>query len=316
MTTQQSVLDDPVEPTTAGTTTPAVPPDSSRAEARRLGLLLLALGAGLLGVAALGPLGFGVIQYRYSTSMVNQAIGLDAFAVVVVVPVALSAAWLVFRGRPGGPLLTLPPGAFALYMLTQYVIGPEYLLLDGNNERFFLVFVALFIVAGVTLSIAWRMAGTPAWSAAQHRRRGRTLLVLAAFVVAGMYMSNGFLSAMSDFPAFVSERAATTEYDEHPTAYWLVATLDLAVVVPLTAATGIALLRRRKWARRAFYAVIGWFALVPGSVAAMAIVMVAKDDPAASAPKAVGFSVAAVVFFVLAGRTFFPVVARRGFTAS
>ena len=273
---------------------------------------LFALALGLAAIAVLGPLVLGVIEYRYSETMLNQAAGLDGFALLVVAPVATVAGILARRQHRAAPLLALGPAGFATYMLTQYVIGPEYLLIDGNGERFFLLFVALFVLSGAVLLQAWSLAMAPLTSDRTDRRRGALLLVLAAFVVGGLYLGNGFLSAMDDFPAFVDGRAATSEFDEHPTAYWLIATLDLAVVVPITVATAVGLLRRRQWARRAYYGVIGWFALVPGSVAAMAIVMVVRDDPAADPARAVMFTIAAAVFLALAGRSFWTVFRSSG----
>ena len=276
---------------------------------------LLALALGLVLLAVLGPLGLEVIEYRYSETFLNQARGLDAFAVAVVAPVAVAAAVLARRGNPAAPFVALGPAGFATYMLTQYVIGPEYLVVDGNGERFFLLFVALFVLSAAVLLGAWGSAqdhALPVLTERRWRRRGQGLLVLCGFVVGVMYLANGFLSAMADFPEFVGDRAGATEYDEHPTAYWLVATLDLAVVVPVTAATGWALLHGRRWARRAFYGVIGWFALVPGSVAAMALVMVARDDPAADPAKAAMFTVVAVVLLGLALGVFAPLLRRSG----
>jgi hypothetical protein len=280
--------------------------------ARTLPVLLVTLASGLAAVAVLGPLMTGAVRYHYSASMLNQAIGLDAFALFVVVPVALVSAVLCRRAHPAGPLLAMAPAGFAAYMLVQYVIGPEYLRVDGNSERVFLLFVALFVTAMATLLVAWSRAAAPQVAQASLRRRGITLLVLAAFVVLGMYLANGFVSAMTDFPKYVAERAAVSEYDEHPTAYWIVAFLDLGVVVPTTVATGLGLLRNSAWARKAFYGVVGWFALVPGSVAAMAVVMVLRSDPAGSASKALVFAVVAAACIAAAARVFVPLLRDRG----
>jgi hypothetical protein len=43
---------------------------------RWLGPALLALAGGLTTIALLGPLALGLISYRYSPTMLNQAIGL------------------------------------------------------------------------------------------------------------------------------------------------------------------------------------------------------------------------------------------------
>lgn len=277
---------------------------------------LVALAACLALIAVLGPLVSGAVDYRYSASMLAQAVGLDAFALAVVVPLAVGVAVLAARGHPAAPLLALVPAGFALYMLPQYVIGPEYLVRDGNGERAFLLFVATFVVSGAVLLGSWSASRAPLWPERLWRRRAVLLLVLVVFVVGGVYLANGFAHAVWDFPGFVEQRAATSEYDEHPTAYWLVAFLDLAVVVPLTVATAVGLLRHRDWAARAFYAVLGWYAAVPGSVAAMSLTMLVRDDPAASAGRAVVFSVAAVVFLSLAARAFLPLLRPASWSAS
>src|SRR3954463_14893890 len=84
---------------------------------RTLPILLVTLAGGLAAVAVLGPLMTGTVRYHYSESMLNQAIGLDAFALFVVVPVALVAAVLSRRAHPAGPLLAMAPAGFAAYML-------------------------------------------------------------------------------------------------------------------------------------------------------------------------------------------------------
>ena len=272
---------------------------------RWFGRSLWILALGLAVVAVLGPLVTGTIDYRYSESMVNQAVGLDAFALAVVAPVAVFAGVLVRRGHPAGPLVALGPSGFATYMLVQYVIGPEYLIVDGNGERFFLLFLGLFVLSVALLFRAWSAAvAVPAHGRRTDRRRAMVLLTLGGFVVFGMYLANGFVSAMADFPGYVAERASTTEYDEHPTAFWLIASLDLGVVVPLTVAAAVALLRGLPWGTRAYYGVVGWFTLVPGSVASMAVAMVLRDDPAAQPGRAAFLGIAAVVFTVLGIRAF------------
>lgn len=274
-------------------------------QSKTLSAGLVVLAAGFAALALLGPLITGVIDYRYSETMLNQATGLDAFALAVVAPLAALSAILVVRRNRAAPLVALAPAGFGLYMLVQYVIGPEYLTISGNGERAFLLFASLFVLCGSVFVQAWRLAAAPPWSERLTRRRAGLLFLLALFVVGGLYVANGFLSALWDFPNYVESRAAVSEYDEHPTAFWIVAFLDLAVIVPLTIATAVGLLRHQEWARRAFYGVIGWYALVPGSVAAMAVTMVARHDPAANAPRAAMFSAVAAALLVLAGRTFY-----------
>ena len=272
----------------------------------RLARTLVVLAGVLLAIAALGPLGLGVIEHHYERTMLNQAVGLDAFGAAVVVPVALGTARLSRRRHPAAAFLAMGPGAFATYMSVQYVVGPEYLVVDGNAEQFFLLFAGLFVAGATVLVEAWSATSEPPADAAVDRRRSAALLATAAFVVGGMYLANDFLSAMGDFPRFVAERAAVSEYDDHPSAFWIVAFLDLAVVVPVTTAVGWALWHHRPWARRAFYGVVGWYALVPGSVAAMALTMVVRDDVAADGTKAAFFTVTAAAMAAVALRSYRP----------
>lgn len=84
------------------------------------------------------------------------------------------------------------------------------------------------------------------------------------------------------------------------------------IVVPATAAAAVALIRGVRWGHIALYAILGWFALVPPSVAAMAAAMAANDDPHGSAGQAVLLGVVSVVFAVLAAAIYRPLFTRRG----
>ncbi len=262
-----------------------------RTTSRALLTLLVLLALGLAANALLGPLAFEVIDYRYSDSLINQGIGLDAVALGGAAPLALAAGALVRRRHPAGPVLAFIPSTFAAYMTPQYVVGPDYLGLPGNNERFFAFHLALFVLALATAILAWRAVDPqqlrPATDAGD-RRRSLVLFGVVAFVFAGRWLT-GIVDLTAGDPTSV-------DYRENPTAYLLIGLLDLGLVVPAAVATGIALRRQRSWARTAAYAVIGWFALVPAAVAAMAVVMEVRDDPNATTGATVLFVVAATVF--------------------
>ena len=259
------------------------------------------LGFALAANALLGPLMAGVIDYRYGASMINQAIGLDAVALLVGFPLALVAGWLTYRGHAAGPVLALGPATFTAYMMPQYVIGPDYLNRPGNNEDFAVAHIALFVLAVATMVAAWRGIDRsrlrPATVVSDHRRSW-ILFGLAAFIAVGRQL-----------PAIAQvarDPAANLAYQDNPTAFWLVAFLDLAIVTPAAIAAGIGLRRGSAWARTAAYAVMGWFALVPLSVAAMNLAMRLNDDPLATTADAVILGIAAVVFTAAAAALYRP----------
>jgi hypothetical protein len=88
--------------------------------------------------------------------------------------------------------------------------------------------------------------------------------------------------------------------------YWSIYLRDPGVVVPATGVGAVALLRGYRMGRRALYAVTGWFALVPPSVAAMASAMLVNDDPNASVATVVVLAVSSLLFGAFAVSVFRP----------
>ncbi|MEZ5175528.1 MAG: hypothetical protein R2823_04910 [Acidimicrobiia bacterium] len=268
---------------------------------RWLGFGLFALALGLAANSVLGPLFLETIRYHYSESLINQGIGLDAVVLFGAVPIAVAAGVLILRGHMAGPILAFIPTTFAAYMAPQYVVGPEYLELPGNNEQYFVFHLALFVLAVVLLFGAWgcvdRDRLVPA-SGPADRRRSWVMFGVAAFILLGRWLP-GIVDLVDGDPS-------GADYLENPTAYLLIGVLDLGVVVPAAVVAGIGLRRNASWARTAAYAVTGWFALVPASVAAMAITMQVNDDPNATTGATVLFSVAAVIFTVGAALLYRP----------
>src|SRR5687768_3189810 len=116
-------------------------------------LVLVSLAIALVATAALGPVGLGLLVWRVSPSGLIQLYGAHIAELLLVVPAALTAAWLWIRaGRRGSGVaraLALGAGGYALYVSVQFVLFPDYSLYAGNNERFFLLFLASSILAWV-----------------------------------------------------------------------------------------------------------------------------------------------------------------------
>ena len=271
---------------------------------RLLGSALLALAAGLVAVALLGPLTGGPIEYHVGETLRNQTIGLDATSLLIVAPLAAVAALLVLRGHVAGSAIALGVGAYAAYMFVQYIVGPEYRARPGSNEALFPLCLVLFTLGwGIVLS-AW---GTLAPERlALSRRRGRQLgtvvLPLLAFVAFSRY-----LPVLADV---MDGDPRDPGYLAGPTFFWTIAMLDLGVFLPATVATCVGLVRGRVWAPKAVYLVGGWFGLVGPAVAAMAIAMYLNDDPTASVGQAAFMTVLGLAFAALALTLYRPLLAR------
>lgn len=263
---------------------------------------LLALAAGLVINTGCGPLVLDVIDYPISTSMENQLRGLELVSLALVVPWTCGAAVLAWKGRPGAPLVAMGPAAYTLYMFIQYVLGPEY----GAYSWIVIFHVAMVTLSGGLVLWAWSQAqasALPVTSTRQRRRRAALLIGLAAFVL------SRYLPA---FTGATSGEPITAEFLSARTFYWSIFLLDLGVVVPATVTAAVGLLRGNSLGERAQYAVLGWFALVPPSVASMAGVMLVRDDPYASVPAFILLASAAALFAVVAGRVLWPLVRADG----
>jgi hypothetical protein len=254
--------------------------------------VLVALALAMATAAVLGPLVLGVLTYRTSATTLNQALGADAAALVVVAPLTLLAARLVRCGRVAGAALATGVGVFAIYTYIQVIVGQEYLRLPGNVERFFPLLLAVVVLGEAAVVLGLRALPRQLPVARRIERAvGIALLAVAAFLVLGLHLPT-MLTAWSD-------PSAMTQYASSPTPFWLVKLMDLGVVVPAAVTTGVGLLRAAPWARRAAYAMLTGYDCLAISVTAMAVLMLVKDDPDASAGLAVGFGLVTAVLVAL-----------------
>lgn len=278
------------------------PAQSSRAGSslpaggRALSYALFAL-AGVLGLnSLLGPVFFDAIDYSLSESLHNQLIGLDVVSLLLVAPLAGAAALLVRRGSHSGAVLALAPATYTVYMFAQYIVGPGY----ETYPPVLLFHLLVFVLSGVITVGAWTAIDAdrlPTTTARLRRSRSWVLLGLGAFVV--LRYLPALLGSFRQDPL-------TAEFRAEPAFFWSIFLMDLGIVVP-AAVAGMLLLRAgSRSGPRAMYGLVGWFALVPPSVAAMAVTMVVNDDPHASPGSMVLFVGSAAVFGIFAWRVFRP----------
>jgi hypothetical protein len=269
---------------------------TSAAAQRWLAYALFALAGGLAVNSVLGPLVLDVIRYPFSESLLNETIGLEAFSLAVVAPVSVLAGALVLRGHRAGAILAFAPAAYAAYMFVQYIVGPEY----AYYPRVLLFHLPLFVLSAAISVAAWAAINSsrlPVSSRRTDRGRGLLLFALAAF---------GISRYIPMFFDALSEQPLTGEFAEDVSMFWSIVLLDLGIVFPATIAAGLALWTGARWGRKALFAFIGWWALVPPSVAAMSIAMYLNQDPYASGGQTIMFVVVAALFVTVAVWLFRP----------
>lgn len=261
---------------------------------------LVVLGVALATNAVLGPLVTGIVTFPFSETLLNQTIGLEAVTLGLVVPWCLVAALLLLRGYRTGPVAVIPPAAYTVYMFAQYILGPEYVV----YPRIVALHLGIFVLAGVLLALSWgrfRSIDLPAMLDTRRRRIAIAVFLLASF------LASRYLGA---FQGMLTGAPLTAEFASDPTMYWSIFLLDLGVVLPIAVGTAIGLWRGAAWAERATYAVVGWYVLVPISVAAMGIAMVLNNDPNGAIGQVFVLSGVSLVFVAVAAWIYRPLFHR------
>lgn len=252
--------------------------------------------------SVVGPFLLDAVDYGFSETIRNQAIGLDAVSLVLVAPLALAAAGATRRHNMAGPLLSLAVAGYTAYMMVQYLVGPDYAV----AARIFPFQLALFALSVVVAFGAWNAARDPV-TVARPRLTAGILFAVAAFVI---------LRYLPVLAGSATEEALPDEYAENPAFFWTIVLMDLGLYVPATIAAGVGLLRGAAWAAKGAAAVVAWFAIVTIAVTAMGIAMLANDDPFASTGQVVMFVPLTVVAVAVAGWLFRPLLGFQLFPAS
>lgn len=258
------------------------------------GAVTIGVGVAMISNALLGPLVLGVIRFHESATMEMQLLGGELTSLFFAGPLAIVAGVLWWRGSRRAPALALGPLGYAFYTAVQLVLVPDYARYQGNNERWFPLYLLIVMASWIMALEAWReLNARPLVSPTS-----RTSTLLGAALLA-----TNILFAFAWWAGIAKTYAGgpSLEYSEHPTAFWLVRLMDLGFVIPIGIVTGLGLLQRKAWAARMAYGFTGMEALLACAVAGMAIRMWLAGDANANMVLAVGVIGAAASLIALYG---------------
>ena len=238
------------------------------------------------------PLGVGLLVWRVSASGLNQTHGADAASLLLVVPATLApAAWLWRVSHRLAAPLALGVGLATLYYAIAETLGGDYLRYPGNNERFFLLFLALIILSWTIAVRAWSGLDAEPPVPARWLVRGFGTVAILAGALLG-------LAWTAQLVPMAVTGVVGPEYVDSPSAFWTIRIVDLGFIAPLALWTGVGLWRGRAAAVKVAYGLASFLTLQGASVLAMGLVMLWRADPTASpafvyvlAPIAVGTAV-------------------------
>ena len=241
--------------------------------------LLLALG--MATATVLGPLLRGDITFHVSDSARLQLLGTELVSLALAAPVALVAAILWWRNHRVAPAIAVLPAGYAVYVYTQYIVGPQYDRYPGNNEYFFPLYFALVILGMAIVRHAWTALRTarvaPPAPAVRYTLAG---LLLAFSVV----IAAAWIQSIAVVLSGTTRGTTLIAYRADPTLFWVVRLMDLALVLPAAAVAGGALLRGAgaRHGRPFALAVTGIGILLGAAVANMALFLLLFNDVSAN----------------------------------
>jgi len=265
---------------------------------RALGAVAILCAAVLVALAALGPLGTEMIQYRSSQSGIWQIEGNDLANLVLMVPLLLAGGILALMGRDGAKYLLILTPVTLMYYGLSVGIGQEWSdpAIAGNVEDFFLLHLAL-IVGGLLLLVGSMSMFSPR-DAPAFKPRGLRLFVglTALFLVLFTFM---WFSQVMEVQSVGD--LADGSYSAAPTSFWAIRFLDLGISVPVGFLSLYLLMVQPKRAYHLVLLFFGFFVTTATAVNSMALLQLVHGDPAAQAlgPGLAVFAVLGVLAYAL-----------------
>jgi hypothetical protein len=253
------------------------------------------VAVGIIIAGVLGPLATGVIRFRMPEFAVNQYVGGEVVTLFLAVPALVAAGVLWLRQHRLAPVLAIGPAAYTVYTFITAIVGQEYGRYDGNVENAFFLYAGLVLGGGVIVVLA----GSELLSVkAPTLPDGLRTVTAGVFLAIAVFFALAWVGQIAQ--VYGGER--TDEYVGSPTLFWLIKLMDLAFLLPLFATTGIALLRRRRLAFTLAYGMVSYAVCMAAAVLGMAIAMVLRDDPSASAGMIAFLTPVTLLLAVLAWR--------------
>jgi len=241
-----------------------------------VGVAALVCGVALLAISLLGPLWLESIQYRTSQSGIWQTEGGDLVNLILMVPLLLIGGVLQMLRRDGAKYFLVLTPLTLMYVGLSLGLGqewgnPEY---TGNVENYAWLYLVI-IIGGLLLLISTLSMFRPE-DAPEFKPRGLKIYV----AVMALFLLLFALMWMSELVEVISTgNTSSGSYEETPVVWWLVRYFDLGITIPLGFVALYLLLTKPRRAYAMVLLFFGFFVTLGSGVLAMALVMIANDDP-------------------------------------
>lgn len=239
-------------------------------------------------IAAVGPLGLGIMQHRSSQSVIWQLMGQDLADLLLITPILLLGGIAhLLRKEWSKHLLILSPVTL-IYTGLTYGIGQEWNnpAYSGNIERYFGLLVFL-VIGGLILGMSSLSMFGPDDAPTFNPRN----LKIYAAVMSILLLLFAMMWLGEVFQVLNTGGTESGTCENTPNIFWVIRYFDLGLTIPLGFISLYLLLVRPRTAYPVILLFFGFFVTLGTAVNAMGWVMFLNGDPELQIPGLVIFGI-------------------------
>ncbi|MFW9928752.1 MAG: hypothetical protein ACFFD1_05130, partial [Candidatus Thorarchaeota archaeon] len=243
------------------------------------GLLAIVLGILLIILSIFGPLIFGIIKYKTSSSSIYQIQGQDLVNLLIISPICIIGGIMqILNNKTAKYFLASVPIYISFYTGLAYGIGAEWShpAYNGeyNSNQYFWLFLIL-IFGGLFLAF-YSVSQFSEIDVPHFSKKSIRIFSLVWLIFICMF----FLLWLSEIlQVNLTGDTLNGSYLEAPTSFWTVKYLDLGITLPLGFLSLYLFNTRPKRAYPYLLLFFSFFVILTLAVNMMMLVMIINHDP-------------------------------------
>jgi hypothetical protein len=259
-----------------------------------LGIIAVICGILVILTTSLGPLIFGQIQYKTSSSAYFQIQGADFIYLVVLAPLCIIGGIMELKSHPNSKYILILVPITLIYNALSLGIGLEWSITDysGNSEQYFGLYLGM-IIGGLILLIMVPPMFTPA-DVPEFKRKSLIPYTLCLIFFMGVF-NMMWIGEVKEVLQFGNTRSGS--YLMAPNLFWVIRYLDLGFTIPLGFIGAYLLNVKPKQSYPILMLFFGFFITMVLSVNAMGWNMWLNNDPEFQWGQLIIFGILALISF-------------------
>ncbi|MGV9169171.1 MAG: hypothetical protein ACOC38_04430 [Promethearchaeia archaeon] len=257
---------------------------------------LTAIGCAIIFIliAAIGPLGLGIMQHQSSQSVIWQLMGQDLADLLLITPILLIGGIAHLMKKDWAKYFLILPPITLIYTGLTYGIGQEWNnpAYSGNIEQYFGLLIFL-VIGGLILG----MSSLSMFDRDDAPTFNKRNLKIYAAVMSVLLLMFAMMWLGEIFEVLSTGGTESGSYENTPNVFWVIRYFDLGLTIPLGFISLYLLLTRPKAAYPVILLFFGFFVTLGTAVNAMGWVMLLKGDPELQLPGLMIFGILGVLSY-------------------